>query len=82
MSEVAARDWTSRTEDNHSDYCPRKHHTSDCSPIVVFIEPRAIKAGEDCPTVRSVTRDSGQGAQLTGVDCTIEVSELNTECGY
>jgi len=71
MSEAAVRGRTSRTEYNHSNDCPRKHHASDCSPIVVFFEPRAIKAGEDYPPMRSATKvlsNSGQGAQLTRVD--------------
>lgn len=53
MSEAAVRGWTSRTEYDHSNDCPRKHHAPDCSPIVVFFEPRAIKASEDCPPMRS-----------------------------
>lgn len=65
MSEIAVRNQASRTENNHSNYRPRKRHTSDCSPIVVLFEPGAINAGEDCPMLRStagVLGDSGQEA--------------------
>jgi len=81
MSDAAVRGWTSRTEYNHSNDCPRKHHAPDCGPIVVFFEPRAIKTGEDYPPMRlaKVLSNSEQGAQLTRVDWMIEVSSSGTQ---